>query len=430
MFKQICILLCVIAFVPAFAQTLTNSPYSRFGVGDIQNINSVRNLSMGGLRYGTSHSYSINTGNPASYRRLAYSTFDISGFSDIQELQTTTATNRLHSAGLNQFAFAFPTRFRTTFAVGLSPYSAVGYRFQNEYTVTLDTQVVNYLVAYSASGGLNNFFGGAAVSLWKGLDIGFNAGFIFGSSNYVWNMTFLENQSLNPVSYQRKIYQQGFNLNVGLQYTDTLKFGSEKQVVVKGGLVYDRGAKLASEQVLISRNLNPNKFTPDTLGGPTNSTVQVPQRWGMGFEFERYITPGAPLSQESYWSLGGDISVQDWSGYTALGNNPGLSNSYRLALGGEWVPRLVSKIYVVKMAYRLGANYEKTYLVLNGESIRQTGVTFGFGLPFARTASKIHIGGEIGRRGTTSQNLIAENYYRIRIGLSLNERWFTRYRID
>jgi hypothetical protein len=82
------------------------------------------------------------------------------------------------------------------------------------------------------------------------------------------------------------------------------------------------------------------------------------------------------------------------------------------------------------MAYRIGGNYEKTNLELNGEAIRQAGITFGFGLPFARTASKIHLGAEIGRRGTTSNNLISENYYRIRLGLSLNERWFMRYRVD
>lgn len=394
------------------------------------NANSVRNQSMGGIRYGSSHSFTINTGNPASYRRLAYSTLDISGFSEFLDLRTQTAENKLHTAGLNQFTFAFPTNFKTTFALGLSPYSAVGYRFQNQYSAQIDTQSVEYLVAYSASGGLNNFFGGAAVSLFKGLDIGINAGFIFGSSNYAWNLTFIDNNTLNPVSYQRKFYQQGFNLVAGAQYTDTFRLSSRQKVVIKGGLSYDQGAKLSSEQVLISRNLNPNKITPDTLSPMQFSTVQVPRRMGLGIELERYLIPGSPLSQESYWSVGADVSIQDWSNFTSFGLNPGLSNSYRIAAGGEWVPRLVSKIYVLKMAYRIGGNYEKTNLTLNGEAIRQGGITFGFGLPFARTASKIHLGAEIGRRGTTSNNLISENYYRIRLGLTLNERWFMRYRVD
>jgi len=428
--KYILSILFSALFTSLSAQTLTNSPYSRFGVGDLMNANSVRNQSMGGIRFGSSHSYTINTGNPASYRRLAYSTLDLSGFSEFLDLRTKTAENKLHTAGINQFVFAFPTNFRTSFVIGLSPYSAVGYRFQNQYSAQLDTQSVEYLVAYSASGGLNNFFGGAAFSLFKGLDIGVNAGFIFGNTNYAWNLTFIENTSLNPVSYQRKMYQQGFNLTAGAQYTDTISLKENRKIVLKGGLVYDQGARLASEQVLISRNLNPLKVTPDTLSGLQTSTVQVPRRIGFGVEMERYLIPGSPLSQESYWSVGADVSVQDWSDYAAFGQNAGLAQSYRIAAGGEWVPRLVSKIYFLKMAYRIGGNYEKTNLELNGEAIRQAGITFGFGLPFARTASKIHLGAEIGRRGTTSNNLISENYYRIRLGLSLNERWFMRYRVD
>lgn len=430
--RKICLILFALISNGLFAQSLTNSPYSRFGVGDIQSINSVRNQSMGGIRYGSSHSYSINTGNPASYRRLAFSTLDISGFSEFLDMRTVTAQNRLHTAGLNQFVYAFPTRFRTTFAVGLSPYSAVGYRFQNQYTAQIDTQTVQYLVAYSGAGALNNFFGGAAVSLFKGLDVGVNAGFIFGNTSYSWNLTFLESSTngLNPVSYQRRLFQQGFNLNAGVQYTDTLNLKADRKMVVKGGLVYDQGARLQSEMVLISRNLNPNKVTPDTLSGITRDRVQVPRRIGFGVEIEKYLEPGAPLNQESYWSAGADVSMQDWSSFTAFGQNPGLTQSWRIAAGGEWIPRISSKIYVLKMAYRLGGNVERTYLSINNTPIRQAGITFGFGLPFARTASKIHLGAEIGRRGTTDNNLISENYYRIRLGLSLNERWFMRYRVD
>lgn len=412
------------------AQALTNSPYSRQGVGDLFMGNSIRNQSMGGIGFGSSHSYSINRLNPASYRRIAMSTLDFSGFSEVLDMKTTTAENKLNTSGINQFAYAFPTNFKTTFALGLSPYSVLGYRFQNDYTVKIDTSLEKYTIAYSGSGGLTSFYGGAAISIFKGLDLGINAEFVFGNSNYAWNLSFTENETLNPVSYQRKLYQQGFNFTGGLQYTDTVNIRSGNKIVAKGGFVFDRGAKLSSDQYLISRNLNPNKFTPDTLADVVKDNVQVPVRIGFGIEIEKYLVPGAPLTNQSYWSAGLDIAYQDWSSYSAFGVNPGFGKNIRFAAGGEWIPRISSKVYFLKMAYRLGGNVEQSHIIMNGTQLNSMGLTFGFGLPFARTASKINLGMEIGKRGTTDNNLIAETYYRFRLGLTLNERWFLRYRQD
>jgi len=435
MYKNLLFVFFFALTAEGIAQALTNSPYSRFGIGDLFEANAIRNQSMGGLNIGSSHSGNINRLNPASYRRLSMTTLEFSGFTEFLEMKTSTSENRQNASGVNQFAFAFPTNFKASFAFGLSPYSALGYRFQNNYPITIDTLgggsfTSEYTVAYSGSGGLNNFFGGAALTLAKGLDIGLNASFIFGSNNYAWNVSFPELQGFKSAHYQRRIYQQGYNLTAGLQYTDTLSLKQDRKIVFKSGFTYDHGAVLNTDKHITGININPNNLALDTVSPVVESRTRIPARLGIGIELEKYLVPGAPLDKTSYWSWGMDVSRQDWSDFNFLGINPGFRSSLRLVSGGEYIPRIISKIYLFKMAYRLGAYAEQTHLVVNNVPLNSMGITWGFGFPIPRTASKVNLGFEIGRRGTQNQNLISETYYRIRLGLTLNERWFMKFRQD
>lgn len=66
--------------------------------------------------------------------------------------------------------------------------------------------------------------------------------------------------------------------------------------------------------------------------------------------------------------------------------------------------------------------------MLKNESINDYGMTFGLGLPVG--LSKINIGFELGKKGTTTQNLIQENYFNLNIGLSLSDLWFRKREIN
>lgn len=426
----LCFLFLTVTETGVQAQALTNSPYSRFGIGDLFQANAVRNQSMGGIGIGSSHSGNINRLNPASYRRLNFTTLEFSGFGEIMDLRSSTDQNRLNASGVNQFAMAFPTQFKATFAFGLTPYSVSGYRFQNTYPLNLDTIQAEYMAVYGATGGLNNFFIGGAVSILKGLDVGMNAEFIFGNTSSTWNLSFEQSTGFLPANYNRRMYHQGFNLNLGAQYTDTLALGNDRKVVAKIGFAWDRGARLNSDQYTTSITSSFTGLSLDTVSSFRKDITQIPSRLGLGFEFEKYIAPGTQLDKIGYWSAGLDFTYQNWTGFRFFDTDPGFRSSMRVAAGGEWIPRIQSKIYLLKMAYRIGGFTEQSHLVVNNTPFTNIGVSWGFGLPFPRMASKIQIGFEIGKRGTTDAQLISETWYRLRLGFTLNERWFLRYRQD
>jgi hypothetical protein len=84
--------------------------------------------------------------------------------------------------------------------------------------------------------------------------------------------------------------------------------------------------------------------------------------------------------------------------------------------------------------------FEKVGLAIDGSgagtnftSIDDFGMSFGLGLPL-RQLSSVNLGFEYGKRGTTSNNLIEENYFNFRLSLSLTasgaQSWFRKRKID
>ena len=57
-------------------------------------------------------------------------------------------------------------------------------------------------------------------------------------------------------------------------------------------------------------------------------------------------------------------------------------------------------------------------------------MSFGLGLPVGTNFSNINLGIELGQRGTKDSGLIKENFLRLSVGLSLNDKWFTKRKFD
>ena len=59
----------------SIGQNNTNSPYTRFGYGDISDTNSGEQRAMGGISFGSRTKHGINVVNPASYSAVDSMTF-------------------------------------------------------------------------------------------------------------------------------------------------------------------------------------------------------------------------------------------------------------------------------------------------------------------------------------------------------------------
>jgi hypothetical protein len=106
-------------------------------------------------------------------------------------------------------------------------------------------------------------------------------------------------------------------------------------------------------------------------------------------------------------------------------------NASTFAVGGFYTPNRSSfESYFKRITYRAGLRLDKTGMVINNTDINNFGITFGLGLPLGNNLSNLNLGFELGRRGTTSADLIEESYFKLSIGLSLNDQWFQKRKIN
>ena len=75
--------------------------------------------------------------------------------------------------------------------------------------------------------------------------------------------------------------------------------------------------------------------------------------------------------------------------------------------------------------YRFGIKSEKKSIIVNNLPINQFSLNLGVGFPLSGL-SKANLGLEFGQIGEENNLIVMENYWSIRLGLSLNDIWFIR----
>jgi len=160
-------------------------------------------------------------------------------------------------------------------------------------------------------------------------------------------------------------------------------------------------------------------FYRDTIEFVDNEKVNftMPVRLGTGFS----------IGSENKWMAGIDFSWQNWKAYELEGVSDSLYNKWNLAFGGEFTPDYRSPAsYLQRVTFRMGFHYGKTPIYLKNKHIDEFGISFGLSLPIIKSRSTVNLSLEIGKRGTTANSLIQENYFRFTLGVNIFERWFVK----
>jgi hypothetical protein len=157
------------------------------------------------------------------------------------------------------------------------------------------------------------------------------------------------------------------------------------------------------------------------------SSVTMPMMGGFGFS----------IKKDYKWVFQADWMMQMWSDAVIMGVNPGLQNSQRITAGFQLQPKQAGRgNYFGITQYRLGAHYYKTNLAIHDVQLSEVGVNFSMSLPapylmrLGEPISRATISFEYGMRGTTDHNLIKENYFRVSIGMNINDKWFNRVKYE
>ena len=412
---------------PVLAQSNTDSPYSRFGLGMISPPGFERNRAMGGTGLGLRDNKYINYMNPASYSAQDSMSFifDFGLTGHYTYTESASLHDQYTGANFDHLAIAFPITKWWKGSVGVRPYSKVGYSIIEE-DYHKEIGFIDYI--YSGNGGLNQLFLGTAFKIFNSLSIGANFNYLFGSIDLKRSVDFplLNFNSFTDV--ESRTIVNDFLAEIGLQYTQ--RIGEHSDITL--GVILANKSRISAENRVVKKNI-----FPGTADYVNDSTRVSPE-----FILEEYSTKGnivIPLNLgvglsyrlNNQLQIGIDYYQQDWTNTTFFNSSEPLTNSNQIHGGAEFVPDPQAlRGYHNRIAYRVGGYFENSYLQLKDEQLKDYGISFGVGLPLRNTRSTFNLAFNAGRRGTLENNLIRESYMFLSFSVTLYDFWFMKRKYD
>ncbi|MFQ7040021.1 MAG: hypothetical protein ACLSWM_09815 [Barnesiella sp.] len=396
--------------IPVVAQNGTNSPYSQFGYGLLDDNAIGAQKAMGGVGYAMQGKRQINVMNPASYASMDSLTFLFDMGINYQSIwsKENSVSEQSQGGGLDYITMQFPLGRYMGGSIGLLPYSSVGYAFGKSISNGSDSR--------SGEGGISQLYIGVSGRLWKRLSLGVNVGYLFGNIvNNIYATTDGSSQGL----FETTMAVKDFHLQFGLQYTHP--FNKKNKATV--GLVYSPSKSLLGKATSSTYDLTAGTSTLDTTVNMKNN-YKLPHTFGAGIS---YI-------YDNRLTIGLDATYQNWVDmpYYNVSTNSGysLNNRYKLALGAEYLPSLMSGGYVQHIRYRVGGFYNRSYLNIRGNDLNEYGVSCGFGFPLRNDKSIVNLSFEYVNRQGSPSKLIKEDFFRISLGITFNEMWFWQRKFE
>lgn len=406
--------------ISVWAQTGSVSPYSRFGLGDLQFNGYFINQHLGGMGTGLRDSLRINPLNPASYNALRLTTSELGIIHNQVYLSTNKLSETNSATYLSHLAIAFPMGNKMGMSFGIHPFSTLGYNIVSyEEQDTIGT--MRY--TYQGKGGVNAAKIGFSTQILKGLSLGLNATYYFGNSDRVSSVEFDSLDYFNT-RVTKTARTGNFYFLLGGQYELDLKENRFLHFGATYGLSRDFQVEYDYSVVTYEYASQGNIVIKDSIISRQDqlTNIALPSEFSVGFN----------TGKNNSWSFGADYHWRNWASFVDQELGDSLVNGYRVSVGGTWLPDFYSPTgYFKKTHYRFGAFYEKSPLNVNGVDIYNYGMSFGLGLPFySKTLSTMNVGVQLGQRGTLENDLIRERYIRLSLGVTFNEKWFVRRKID
>lgn len=422
-YKRIsCAFMLVILSGVAVAQMNTNSPYTRYGYGDLSPQTFGKSKGMGGVAYGLRDSYQINGVNPASYTMVDSLTFLFDAGVSLQNTNLSDGTTR-RNAGNSSFdyvAMQFRLHPKLGLTLGLLPYSNVGYSFSEGNTDNSNN--IHYKM-YSGEGGFHQAFLGLGYKIFKNLSVGMNASYFWGDITRQDHVGFAD---AGNYEYWRinSLSVKDFKFDVGVQYTHLL----DKKNEITFGAVFSPKNNLKNDAYLQTQTAlkSGDSYTDSYVNKTdifTKNGLPLSIGGGVAYLYDKRLTVAA------------DYTFQKWSDVYYM-DEKAFYDMHKIAVGLEYLPSFLGRNYFSHIKYRVGGYYSNPYYKVQDKNTKEYyrasgeyGVTAGIALPLPLTRSVLSISAQY-VNVTGKRVMLDEKCMRLCIGITFNERWFFKRKVN
>jgi hypothetical protein len=417
-FKSTLFFLFLFSQLAVFSQE--NSPYSRYGLGNLKPIENIANRGMGGVSIADDNPLIANPSNPATYTGLRLTSYQVGVEGSSVKIKNATDAYRTGYTVLSYVNIGFAASKKLGLSFGLLPQTRSKYNMEQIDSLPF-SKVLN---SYYGGGGVQKIYVGAAYKMGD-FSIGVNTGYTFGNlintsdNKFVDSLKIFSNSVTTRTTMGGVFWQVGGLMNKKINDDYTIKLG----------------ATYTGSQTLNAKKEGYwNTFIGDVTDPLYSKNVDSINNVKGKIKLPSHLAVGAIIANGDFWQLGADFISSDWTKYSYYGNADSMTKSWTLKLGGSITPDVNAvNNYWKKVTYRVGAYTGKDNLQFNGTTFSKMGVTAGIGYPIRRTnlsIGQINASLDIGKRGTTENGLLREGYTRFAVGFTFNDKWFVKRRYD
>lgn len=401
--RYILLLSCVLLLLPIFAQNNTSSPFSCYGLGDINDNVSNAYRAMGSVGIGMRNRKVICASQPASYTGGDSLTFmfDLAASVLWTRYGDASGIKNKVNGNLEYISLQFPLYKRwVALSAGLLPYSSVGYNIMLRDSLKSD---YHYTQTFYGNGGISEVYGGLSVNLFDWVALGANVYYMFGDVVNSRSLTFDEG-AVNGVVQASEFSVSSVRFREGLQLFHT--FG--KHNIVLGG-VFENKRTLKCDYTVAESTQSDTVWVAEDV-------TQVPMMFGVGGSY----------TWDNRLTVAFDFSRYYWSKTTNLLNDfDELRDRNKYAFGMEYRHNPLGRNYAERMFWRIGCNVADSYI--KQITVPDYQVSIGFGFPLRNAGTVFNATIEYGHRGNAVS--LQENYLRLTINASICENWFFKRRL-
>jgi hypothetical protein len=418
----------IILSISLSGQKLVNSPYARFNLGAIEPAGSFRSIAMGGIGTAIRDNSAVYYLNPASYSSIDTNSFVFDFGLDYGINYLSDGSNHHFSDDMNfdHIILGFPLSKGLGFAVGLVPFSNGYYNIKETVSPGDPGNTIDegYISSHKGQGSLSKFFVGSGVNITKYFSAGINMSLIFGNIQRLNEVDFTDYYYMFHNSTTEKIQLYGINFEYGAQIIAPLK----NSYFITAGISYstDKHYNFRYENLAFLFSAYNILDTLYYISNSQKAYLPGSLRAGISFGKRNKLTAGF------------DFSQTDWAKAVISSSGASFGNSRSYRFGAEYIPDKFSNYsFAKKMEYRIGGHFEETYLVINGEQIKEYGFSLGVGVPMSRTLtktsslSKTNFFFDFSQRcGPEGSLLPRENIFTVGASLNLYDFWFLKRKYE
>lgn len=393
-----------------YAQSISSSPYSLFGLGSEYDADFGSLPGIGSSGSALPGNRFINSLNPASlgFMYQNHFLFDVGGKAIMTSYKDVSTSESRNNVQFSHIAFAFPVSKKSGVSLALKPYSSSSYAISN---LSLAIKDSNEFYTYSAkgTGGLNDFDISYGYRVSPKLSIGAKGSVLFG--NTAVNESYYVSNSLLNIA--KTSNYGGVRMTLGSQY------------------VVDSTFTIAAT-VKSPATINASKTGTITSTTVSGTTVVAS---GLTLDSDDYIMPfelgfGVSKRFKENYNFTLDYQKSFWSNTNQSDSYGTFLNQDKFAAGLTFERAKQGRSYFDRIKYTTGFNYDTGYLEIEGKRVRNVALSVGVSVPLDNMFSMLNVSYSYGQKGSITSGLIKENYHKISVNLSLDGLWFVKRKFD